>query len=151
VTVVTTRCDELFHGGTVSAFFSLSLEPVQVLISLSSTGRLAELVEQSGIFAANVLRAEQESVSRLFSSPQRPTSLGGLPGVDTDVAATGAPIIRGCLAYYDCVVTNAIVAGDHTLFIGQVRAVSADDGQPLLYFEGAYRTLASVPVDPVNL
>jgi flavin reductase (DIM6/NTAB) family NADH-FMN oxidoreductase RutF len=151
VTVVTTRCDELHHGGTVSAFFSLSLEPLQVLISLNSTGRLAELVEQSGIFAANVLSAEQESLSRLFASPQRPTSLGGLSCVESDVAATGAPIIRGCLAYFDCVVAEAIVAGDHTLFIGQVQAVSASDGQPLLYFDGAYRTLASAPVDPVNL
>jgi flavin reductase (DIM6/NTAB) family NADH-FMN oxidoreductase RutF len=151
VTVVTTRCEELHHGGTVSAFFSLSLEPVQVLISLNSTGRLAELVEQSGIFAVNVLSAEQESISRLFSSPQRPTSLGGLPGVETEVAVTGAPIIRGCLAYFDCVVSNVIIAGDHTLFIGQVHAVAASDGQPLLYFDGAYRTLAAVPVDPVNL
>jgi flavin reductase ActVB len=151
VTVVTTRCDELLHGGTVSAFFSLSLEPLQVLISLNSTGRLAELVERSGIFAVNVLSAEQESISRLFAAPQRPTAPGALPGVDTDVAATGAPIVRGGLAYFDCVVADVIIAGDHTLFIGQVQAVSATAGQPLLYFDGAYRTLASAPVDPVNL
>jgi len=143
VTVVTTRCDEVRHAGTVSAFFSLSLDPLQVLISLNSTGRLAELVTQSGIFAVNVLGAEQESLSRLFASPQRPTSLGALPGVETEVAATGAPIIRNCLAYFDCMVANVIIAGDHTLFIGQVQAVSASDGQPLLYFDGAYRTLLS--------
>jgi flavin reductase ActVB len=151
VTVVTTRSDELQHGGTVSAFFSLSLEPLQVLISLNSTGRLAELVEQSGVFAVNVLSAEQESISRLFAAPQRPTSLGALKGVETEVASTGAPIIRGCLAYFDCAVADVILAGDHTLFIGQVQAVSAAAGQPLLYFDGAYRTLAAMPVDPVNL
>jgi flavin reductase (DIM6/NTAB) family NADH-FMN oxidoreductase RutF len=143
VTVVTTRCDEVLHAGTVSAFFSLSLDPLQVLISLNSTGRLAELVTQSGIFAVNVLRAEQESLSRLFASPQRPTSLGALPGVETKVAVTGAPIIPDCLAYFDCTVANAIIAGDHTLFIGQVQAVFASDGRPLLYFDGAYRTLTN--------
>jgi flavin reductase (DIM6/NTAB) family NADH-FMN oxidoreductase RutF len=141
VTVVTTRCDEVVHASTVSAFFSLSLDPLQVLISLNSTGRLAELITQSGVFAVNVLRVEQESLSRLFASPQRPTSLGALPGVETEVAATGAPIIPDCLAYFDCSVANAVIAGDHTLFIGEVQAVAAGDGQPLLYFDGAYRTL----------
>jgi flavin reductase (DIM6/NTAB) family NADH-FMN oxidoreductase RutF len=141
VTVVTTCCDEVLHAGTVSAFFSLSLQPLQVLISLSSTGRLAELVNQSGVFAVNVLRTEQESLSRLFASPQRPTALGALPGVETEVAVSGAPIIRDCLAYFDCTVAAVFVAGDHTLFIGQVQAVFASDGQPLLYFDGAYRSL----------
>jgi len=149
VTVVTTRCDEVLHAGTVSAFFSLSLEPMQVLISLNSAGRLAELVTQSGIFGVNVLSAEQESVSRLFASPQRPTSLGALPGLETDVAVTGAPVIRGCLAYFDCAVADAIVAGDHTLFVGRVMAAFASEGQPLLYFDGAYRSLSPLPVDPV--
>lgn len=144
VTVVTTRSDEVLHATTVSAFFSLSLEPLQVLVSLSSSGRLAELIKQSGVFAVNVLRAEQQSVSRVFASPQRPTSIGVLPDVETDTAVTGAPIIRDCLAYFDCVVSHAIVAGDHTLFIGLVQAVSAADGEPLLYFDGAYRTLNGV-------
>ncbi|MBV9596887.1 MAG: flavin reductase [Chloroflexi bacterium] len=149
MTVVTTRWEEVVHAGTVSAFFSLSLEPLQVLISLNSTGRLAELVTESGVFAVNVLSAEQESVSRLFASPRRPTSLGALPELETDIAVTGAPIIRGCLAHFDCTVASAVVAGDHTLFIGQVMAAFAAEGHPLLYFDGAYRSLAPLPVDPV--
>jgi flavin reductase (DIM6/NTAB) family NADH-FMN oxidoreductase RutF len=149
VTVVTTRFGEVLHGGTVSAFFSLSLDPLQVLVSLSSSGRLAELVRQSGCFAVNVLSAEQEELSRLFASAQRPTSVGDLPGVATDPGVTGAPIIRKCLAYFDCAVSTAIDSGDHTLLIGLVQAVGAREGQPLLYFDGAYRTLAPFPVDPV--
>jgi flavin reductase (DIM6/NTAB) family NADH-FMN oxidoreductase RutF len=149
VTVVTTRVGEVLHGGTVSAFFSLSLDPLQVLVSLSSSGRLAELVRQSGYFAVNVLSAEQEALSRLFASTQRPTTIDELPGVTTDRRATGAPIIRDCLAFFDCTVSTAIESGDHTLFIGLVQAVGETEGQPLLYFDGAYRTLAAFPVDPV--
>jgi flavin reductase (DIM6/NTAB) family NADH-FMN oxidoreductase RutF len=91
VTLVTTRCDEVLHAGTVSAFFSLSLEPLQVLISLNSAGRLAELVTQSGIFGVNVLSAEQELVSRLFVSPQGPTSLGALPGLELSEGGVATP------------------------------------------------------------
>ena len=149
VTVVTTRHGDVLHGGTVSAFFSLSLEPLQVLISLNTSGRLAELVRQSGCFAVNILRAEQEPVSRLFATAQRATSTGVLPGVDTDQDATGAPIISDCLAYFDCEVATQFESGDHTLFIGLVRAVGVSDGEPLVYFDGAYRTTAAAPVDPV--
>jgi flavin reductase (DIM6/NTAB) family NADH-FMN oxidoreductase RutF len=149
VTVVTTRVGEVLHGGTVSAFFSLSLDPLQVLVSLSSGGRLAELVRQSGCFAVNVLSAKQEALSRLFASTQRPTTIDELPAVTTERRATGAPIIRDCLAFFDCTVSTAIASGDHTLFIGLVQAVGETEGQPLLYFDGAYRTLGAFPVDPV--
>jgi flavin reductase (DIM6/NTAB) family NADH-FMN oxidoreductase RutF len=149
VTVVTTRCGEVVHAGTVSAFFSLSLDPLQVLISLNSSGRLAELIRGSGCFAVNVLAAHQEAVSRLFAAAQRPTAIGALPGVSTDEAATGSPIIRECLAYFDCRVAHVIDSGDHTLFIGLVQAVDASDGEPLLYFDGAYRSVAPSPIDPL--
>ena len=149
VTVVTTRHEDVLHGGTVSAFFSLSLEPLQVLISLNTSGRMAELIRLSRCFAVNILRTEQEDISRLFATAQRPTAVDALPGVDTDPAATGAPIIRDCLAYFDCQVATEIESGDHTLFIGLVQAVGASDGEPLVYFDGAYRTTATTPVDPV--
>jgi len=139
VTVVTTRVDDVVHGGTVSAFFSVSLEPLQVIISLNSSGRLAELIRHSGCFAVNVLAAHQEEISRLFATAQRPTTIGALPDIVTDRRVTGAPVLRDCLAYFDCQVASAIEAGDHTLFIGLVRAVGATEGDPLIYFNGAYR------------
>jgi flavin reductase (DIM6/NTAB) family NADH-FMN oxidoreductase RutF len=139
VTVVTTRADDVVHGGTVSAFFSVSLEPLQVLISLNSSGRLAELIRHSRCFAVNVLAAHQEEISRLFATAQRPTAIGALPDVVTEERVTGAPVLCDCLAYFDCQVADAIEAGDHTLFVGLVQAVGATDGEPLIYFNGAYR------------
>jgi flavin reductase (DIM6/NTAB) family NADH-FMN oxidoreductase RutF len=149
VTVVTTRVDDELHGGTVSAFFTLSLEPLQIIVSLNRSGRLASLICKSSFFAVNILAFEQEALARLFASPERPTARGAFPGVTTDTHATGSPVIRGCLAYFDCSVANAIDSGDHTLFVGQVHSVGASEGQPLLYFDGAYRSLAPLTQDPV--
>ncbi|HEX8967134.1 MAG TPA: flavin reductase family protein, partial [Chloroflexota bacterium] len=143
VTVVTTSVDETLHGGTVSAFFTLSLDPLQVLISLNRSGRLAGLILQSGCFAVNVLAVEQEPLARLFASPERPVAQRAFPGIATDPAATGAPVIRGCLAYFDCRVAQTIDSGDHTLFVGLVQAVGDSDGLPLIYFDGAYRLLTA--------
>jgi flavin reductase (DIM6/NTAB) family NADH-FMN oxidoreductase RutF len=143
VTVVTTRTGDVVHGATVSAFTTLSLEPLQVLISLSSTGRLAALIRESGRFAVNVLAEHQEPVSRAFASPMRAVSDVSFPDVASRAVATGAPIVEECLAYFDCTVASAIDSGDHTLFIGNVRAVGAVEGLPLVYFDGAYRALQS--------
>ena len=38
-----------------------------------------------------------------------------------------APLLDGCVAWVECGVEDAIRLGDHTLFVGRVQAVSADD------------------------
>ncbi len=141
VTIVTTRLGDILHGATVSAFSTLSLEPMQVLVSLGSDGRLAAIMRESGIFAVNILAANQESISRAFATPARPTSDGAFHDVRTHTAVTGAPIVDNCLAFFDCTLADAVDSGDHTIFIGEVRAVDAADGPPLIYFDGAYRQL----------
>ena|SRR5579864_8344474 len=141
VTVVTTRTGTAVHGATVSAFFTLSLEPLQVLVSLGRAGRLAAMLRESAVFAVCVLAAEQEAVSRAFAAPARPTAEGLFPDVASRTIASGAPIIDGCLAFFDCALATTIDQGDHTLFIGAVQAVGARDGAPLVYFDGAYRRL----------
>jgi len=34
------------------------------------------------------------------------------------------------------------VAGDHTIFVGEVEAAEMEEGEPLLYFRGEYRKIA---------
>jgi flavin reductase (DIM6/NTAB) family NADH-FMN oxidoreductase RutF len=114
---------------------------MQILVSLGRDGRLAAIVRESGLFAVSILAADQESVSRAFATSARPTSDGAFPDVSSSKAATGAPIVDNCLAFFDCTVASAVDSGDHTIFIGDVQAVDAADGPPLIYFDGAYRRL----------
>ncbi len=143
VTVVTTRLDDLVHGATVSAFCTLSIEPLQVMVSLGRAGRLAAMLRDSGCFAVSILAHDQEPVSRAFAMSSRATSEQRFPDVASHPEATGAPVLDGCLAYFDCTLAAAIDSGDHTLFIGSVQAVGAVDGEPLVYFDGAYRALVT--------
>jgi flavin reductase (DIM6/NTAB) family NADH-FMN oxidoreductase RutF len=141
ITIVTTRLGNTVHGATVSAFATLSLEPMQVLVSLGRDGRLAAMLRDSGIFAVSILGAEQEPVSRAFAV-SRPTSEDAFPDVATHVLATGAPVVDGALACFDCTIANTFDSGDHTIFAGNVHAVRTDDGGlPLLYFNGGYGTI----------
>jgi flavin reductase (DIM6/NTAB) family NADH-FMN oxidoreductase RutF len=42
----------------------------------------------------------------------------------------------------DCKVVNEHVAGDHTIFIGEVEEINVGDGRPLLFYEGRFGQIA---------
>ncbi len=148
VTIVTTRLGDHLHGSTANAFTSVSLEPLLVLVCLDKKGDTHDLVQKSGIYAVNILSEEQEELSRLFARKD-PDSSHRLDSVPHRYAATGAPIIEGCLAYLDCRVVDAVDAGDHTIFLGKVEeAAGSADGRPRRCFRGRYCRLADEAPSP---
>lgn len=144
VTVVTARRDGLVYGLTASAFVSLSLEPPQVLVCISRQASLHPVLERVDTFAVNILRDDQRALAEYFAS------MGRKPGPEfPDIAAragiTGAPLIEGALAYFDCRMAARLPAADHTIFIGSVVDADADGaGQPLVYFNRNYRALSDL-------
>jgi flavin reductase (DIM6/NTAB) family NADH-FMN oxidoreductase RutF len=42
----------------------------------------------------------------------------------------------------DCKLASAVEAGDHTIFIGEVVDMSAQDGRPLLFHHGQFKRLS---------
>ena len=65
--------------------------------------------------------------------------------------ATGAPLLDDALAVLECRTTAVHDAGDHSIVVGEVEAVTAPDTArgPLLHHSGAYRRL-STPEDLVS-
>ncbi len=141
VAVVTSRLGEHQHGMTVSSFISVSLEPPLVLVSLAQASRTHALVRESGVFAVSLLSSEQEAVSNRFAG-QIPDTEDRFAGLETAALETGAPLLVGSLAWIDCQLEQQVAAGSHSLFIGRVLAVRRFGGQPLLYYDRAYRRLA---------
>ncbi len=142
VTVVTTRDgDGRPSGLTASAFTSVSLNPPLVLVCVDHGATAYPALRAHGRFAVNVLRREQEAVSRRFAES------GGdkFDGVPYHEGRTGLPLLDGALATLECRVVEAHEAGDHTIFVGAVEAVSVTGGRPLVYFHGGYHGLTSDP------
>ena len=54
-----------------------------------------------------------------FTQPQERAG-DKLGGVEYYTAATGAPILRDAIAWFECELDDTVVTGDHTLFIGRV-------------------------------
>lgn len=143
VTVVTTAVDDELYGMTVSAFSSLSLDPLLALVCLSNGSRGRQLIERSKVFSVNVLAADQAHLSRFFASRERPSGPNAFAGVPFVWGVTGCPVLRGAAAYIDCTVVEITEAGDHSIVIGEVVGLgSRPDAAPLLFHRGHYRLLA---------
>jgi flavin reductase (DIM6/NTAB) family NADH-FMN oxidoreductase RutF len=142
VTVVTSKHEGTAHGMTVSSFTSVSLTPPQVLIALAQATRTHELVKNSRSFGVTVLGADQQEISDRFAGRQ-PDDENRLSGLDTFSLVSGAPLLKGGIAHFDCHVIATFTSGTHTIFIGEVVAARSNlQGKPLLYFDRKYQKLA---------
>jgi flavin reductase (DIM6/NTAB) family NADH-FMN oxidoreductase RutF len=138
VTVVTTGGIAGPHGMTANAVASLSLEPPLVLVAVDKRTLTLEHLKKNRCFAVNILRLDQEELSRRFAMPG-PKDFSDLK---TTTIATASPILADCLAFLDCTIVDILPGGDHEIFIGEIVAGEHHGGEPLLYYAGGYRRLA---------
>ncbi|HEY1727123.1 MAG TPA: flavin reductase family protein [Candidatus Baltobacteraceae bacterium] len=137
VTIVTTLTDGVPYGFTANAFTSVSADPPMVLVCVNREASAHPMISRSSIFCVNILGIGQEEIAKLFADHARRTDR--FEGVARRRAATGAPVIDGCLAFVDCRLAEEHSAGTHTLFLGEVLDCGATDGRPLGYLNAGYR------------
>jgi flavin reductase (DIM6/NTAB) family NADH-FMN oxidoreductase RutF len=143
VTVVTAQHAGVRHGMTVNSFTSISLGPPLVLVSLEQTARTHDLVKEAGNFGITLLAEGQQQISDIFAGRQ-PGHIDRFEGLETFVLVSGAPLLRGGLAFLDCRVVSTYAAATHTLFIAEVVAAQSNpeneaQNWPLLYYNRTYR------------
>jgi 3-hydroxy-9,10-secoandrosta-1,3,5(10)-triene-9,17-dione monooxygenase reductase component len=124
------------HGFTANSFTSVSLEPPMVLICVDNRANVLRHFEQAGYFGVNVLAADQEAISVRFAE----RGLDRFVGIDWRAGETGVPLLGGALARLECRTSQQMVAGDHTIILGEVLHAEWEEGSPLLYYASAYHT-----------
>jgi len=143
VTVVTTCVDGIDHAMTASAFTSVSLDPVLVLVCVEKDARFHDAILESGSWAVSVLSASGRRAAEWFAARGRP--LGGqLDRVPHHRGETsGAALLDDSLAWLQCRTTAVYDGGDHDIILGAVieGATSGLEGPPLVYYRGAYGEL----------
>jgi len=144
VTIVTASHAGAQHGMTVSSFTSIALEPPLVIVSLQTDSRTHELVSQSNALAITILAEDQQELSDIFAG-RVPDTEDRLADIETETMTTGAPLIKGGLAYLDCRVSQTIEVGTNTLFLAEVVSARGNgEGNPLVYHDQKYRTLSDL-------
>lgn len=138
VAVVTAAGPGGSGGMTANAVCSVSLDPMLALVCFEQNARTLPLVRDAGGFAVNVLRAGGEDVARVFASKvPEAEKLRDVP----HRREHGMPVLDAALAWIVCELRDLIPAGDHEIAIGRVVAMDVADGEPLLWYRGAYREL----------
>lgn len=127
-------------GLTVNSFAALSLEPPLVLWSLRIESPSLPSFRAAGHFAVNVLAEHQLDLSRRFAT----TSVHKFDAGRWTTGQSGAPVLTGALAILECATESVEQRGDHVLFVGAVRHVTAHAGPPLLFQAGRYRRLGDL-------
>lgn len=145
VSLITTVEDGRRHGLVATSVASLSSEPPSLLVCVNRSTSSHEPITRSGIFCVNLLAQGQDPVAAQFSSSKRRDERFS-DGAWTTLA-TGAPVLEGSLAAFDCRVDHSLDYGTHTIFIGLIESIWLYDAEvaPLLYVDGAFRTLAEAP------
>jgi flavin reductase (DIM6/NTAB) family NADH-FMN oxidoreductase RutF len=139
VTIVTTVSgDGRPIGLTCNSFSSVSLKPPLILWSLSLYSPRLQAFLQAPYVAVNILAAEQEALSRRFSTPMADR----FAELDWSAGEGGIPLIKGSAAQLECRNETRHYSGDHVVLIGQVLKFSYRDAEPLVFVRGRYRELA---------
>lgn len=133
VTVVTTKVNDTVHGMTANSFVSVSLNPKLVLISVGKQTSMHNYIKQSGSFAISVLNENQEEISALFAS-----QLKDEREIDFELF-NEMEVISDAIVQITCELYDMTEAGDHTLYIGEVKDLRIQDGEPLCFYGGKYR------------
>lgn len=139
VTVITVKTsDDEVHGMTANAFSSVSLHPPLVLVCIDHLAETYLHLRERGQFGVSVLKQEQEALSEFFADPERNPDSARRLGIHYRIMKSGMPVLNDALANLDCRVVDAHPAGDHTIFVAELREVLLGEGLPLLYFRGQY-------------
>ena len=140
VAVITSTGPAGSGGMTANALCSLSLDPLLALVCFENGARTLPIVREAERFAVNLLASDQSPLARVFASKMpEAEKLAGVAHRIIDEL----PVLDGAIAWVTCGLRELIAGGDHTIAIGEVRALGLGDAgrEPLVWFEGGYHRL----------
>lgn len=152
VCIVTTKIEGALLGMTVSSFNSLSLDPPLVLFSIDRRAASLPLWEKAKAYAVNVLAENQKDLSNRFAR----SLANKWEATSYADGFLNAPVLPGVSAVFECAAYAKHEAGDHTLFIAEVKRFRTyADRQPLVFGKGRYATLQpselAAPLWPLDI
>jgi flavin reductase (DIM6/NTAB) family NADH-FMN oxidoreductase RutF len=119
---------------TASAVASLSLDPVLLLVCISTHLPTHSAIEAHGRFVVNVLGERQEELALRFARPAEDKFAGVALRPDHEL-----PVLADAIAYFVCDVHERYPGGDHSIFTGLVRECGSVPGKrPLVYFKSRF-------------
>ncbi|MCU4571647.1 MULTISPECIES: flavin reductase family protein [Acinetobacter] len=136
VTIITSL-DELGNavGSTVSAFSSLSLDPMLLLVCLDNRSRTLGHIQRQENFAVNILSKDQKEMAFLCGSK----SNDKFDCIEYVLGQYGLPLLKNTCVSIECELTAIHDGGDHKILIGKPLSLLQTDMQlPLIFHKGQF-------------
>src|SRR5256885_9469336 len=124
--------DGKLHGMTANSFSSVSLDPPLVLWNSSLYAQSLPAFQEGTHFVVNILAFDQIELSNKFATQSDDKFID----VDHIIPESGAPVIVGSAAHFECRNEFRHYGGDHIIFIGHVERFAYTDKPTLLFFRG---------------
>jgi len=120
--VLTVREGERRHGMSSSWVTQVSGDPPLVMAAVDWRHRTHEVLRRTGRFALNVVGTRSKALEDYFYSgaARRPDNLDSVAWEDSPA---GLPYLREAMVSLECRIVSEIGAGDHTLFVAEVKHV----------------------------
>jgi flavin reductase (DIM6/NTAB) family NADH-FMN oxidoreductase RutF len=113
----------------VSWVSQVSFSPPRLMVALRHNRRVIPAIQESRFFSLSLLSTDQKALVARFKGLTPPAGRGGLWEEGNSFQA---PILKGCLAGWQCRLFSTVEAGDHFLFLGEVESASGrKEGLPL--------------------
>lgn len=129
VAIVTTSWRGLTNAAPVAWMAPLSMEPPLVGCVIHPHRHTADMIRFSESFAINIPGPALVKHTAFFGS-QSGLNTNKIEAAGLEVFSPlviDAPLLEGCLAWIECTLQDVIRLGDHSLFVGNVVKVQADD------------------------
>jgi len=138
VTIITTRTPQgQVLGFTANSFNSVSLDPPLVLWSKDMHAGSLTVFRDSPRYAVNVLSQHQLELAQRFASRDA-SHAERVDGIVWRGGSTGAPVLSGCCAWFECFNRSRYEEGDHVIFVGEVERCGFAAFDPLIVQRGQY-------------
>ncbi len=143
VCLITSRHGAQTAGLTATAVCSVTAHPPRLVVFVNKNVAASPVILDSGALCVNVLASDQEEIAKVFA--------GMVQGVHGEARfehgrwvelASGAPVLDGALAGFDCRVIKVFDESTHHAFLCEVLDTrERSDGEALIYLNGAFRSL----------
>ena len=133
VSVVTTTCEDVDAGLTVSSMCSVCADPALLLVCVNSDNAFCDLAMRSKRFAVNILPSTCVEIASVFAGLVEERSDDRFSTGTWTRLTTGAPILSEALVALDCLLESSQQHGSHRVFFGNVVDVRTTSGEPLIY------------------
>lgn len=134
VSIIAAGCGSRRRGMTATAVCSLSAQPPTLLVCINKDTECHKAIVEHGAFSVNVLGANAEGLANRFAGREGTRGLERFAAGRWSALATGAPVLEDAVAVFDCTLRQSFDGGTHSVFIGDVSAVSTQGGQAALVY-----------------